>query len=203
MGYAEKVLEERNMVRIGIWLVAVLALGCSVREPVSLRTSAIEAMERATRFEPPAISGSESFDVMRSLLPDGQMARFYELRTNKPLYFTMEYELTYSDEDMPTHYGFKVSGKGEIDRVQAYYDRILKAGREAALKEKRAGNPGRVRENRVRRVIEALDERGRWVERGQLKHPEDEEEEIETDTISCETFNRNLRLLAKYVKSLR
>ena len=76
----------------------------------------------ARKFEPPAVSGSESQGVIQTLLdlyvetadqrflkpiapaidylqgsklPDGQLARFYELRTNKPLYFTRSYQLTY------------------------------------------------------------------------------------------------------------
>lgn len=42
-----------------------------------------------------------------SQLPDGLLARFYELKTNKPLYFTKDYQLTHDDSDVPTHYGFK------------------------------------------------------------------------------------------------
>jgi len=89
----------------------------------------------ARKFEPPSITGGESQGVMRTLmylyrktgdakyleplpraldyyeksaLPDGRLARFYELRTNKPLYFTKDYQLTYTSDDMPTHYGFIV-----------------------------------------------------------------------------------------------
>ncbi len=88
----------------------------------------------ARKFEPPSVTGGESQGVMRILLrlyaetgdkkylepipraldylrrsrlSDGRLARFYELKTNKPLYFTKQYELTYSDADMPTHYGFQ------------------------------------------------------------------------------------------------
>ncbi len=52
----------------------------------------------------------------------------------------------------------------------------------------------------VRVVIEALDVRGRWVEHGTLRDPENREKRIETRVISCRTFNRNLTLLARYVK---
>jgi hypothetical protein len=45
--------------------------------------------------------------LKRSRLPDGRLARFYELRTNRPLYFTKDYKLTFSDADVPTHYAFK------------------------------------------------------------------------------------------------
>ncbi|MCZ6632591.1 MAG: hypothetical protein O7G87_04240 [bacterium] len=182
----------------------------------------------ARRFEPPSVTGGESFGVMRalldlyvetgeerfrapvlkalawlrrSLLPDGRLARFYELKTNKPLYFTKEYVLTYSDADMPTHYAFKVSGESRIEGVQAYYDRIAEAGRESVLKEKWNRDPGRVDSERVKEVIDALDEEGRWVEKGWLWHPENHQERVETEVISCRTFNRNLRLLSRYVNS--
>ena len=190
----------------------------------------------ARRFEPPAITGGESFGVMRSLLdlhvetgeerflepvpraldwaersvlPDGKLARFYELRTNEPLYFTREYELTYSDADMPTHYAFKVSA-GRIASTRAYYERILREGREALLAERRgrqesvlgAGRSGSQDAERVKEVIEALDERGRWVEPGQLRDPENRGNRIEAKVISCRTFVRNMMVLARYVGAM-
>ncbi|MEN3943681.1 pectate lyase [Prosthecobacter sp. SYSU 5D2] len=90
----------------------------------------------ARKFEPPCVSGGESLSTMKTLqelyvvtgeekymkplaaafawyakseLPDGQYARFYELKTNKPLYFVKDtYELVYDDSNLPTHYGFKL-----------------------------------------------------------------------------------------------
>ena len=41
------------------------------------------------------------------------------MRSNKPLHFTREYELTYSDDDLPTHYGFKVGSK--LDELENRY----------------------------------------------------------------------------------
>ena len=94
----------------------------------------------ARKFEPPAVSGGESQNVLRSLLllaretgdkkylapipaalaylrrsrlPDGRLARFYELRSNQPLYFTKDYTLTHDDADLPTHYSFKVADRTE------------------------------------------------------------------------------------------
>lgn len=89
----------------------------------------------ARKFEPPAVSGGETFGALRTLhelwaatgddkylhpikpalawmersrLPDGNLARFYELGTNKPLYCKRDtYELTYDDGNLPTHYSFK------------------------------------------------------------------------------------------------
>ncbi len=103
----------------------------------------------ARKFEPPAISGSESQGILRSLmrlyaetgdrkflepvpraiaylrrsaLPDGRLARFYELQTNRPLYFTRQYELTYDDSDMPTHYSFQV--ENGLDKLNRQYERL-------------------------------------------------------------------------------
>ena len=62
----------------------------------------------------------------KSLRSDGRLARFYELKTNKPLYFTKDYQLTYSDDDMPTHYGFIVSSK--LDAIESRYRQLKENG---------------------------------------------------------------------------
>ena len=180
----------------------------------------------ARRFEPPSVTGGESFGVLqvlldlylatgearflvpipraldwakRSLLPDGRLARFYELQTNRPLFFTRDYVLTYDDSDLPTHYAFKVSGN-RIERVGVLYNRIRAEGREKILSERgRITNPGA---DRVKEVIDALDDRGRWVEQGALRNPENRRERIEAEILSCRTFIRNLSLLARYVRSV-
>ena len=101
----------------------------------------------ARKFEPPAVSGWESQDAMRtliriarvtgdkkylepipkalayfnkSLLPDGRVARFYELRTNKPLYMNARYELTHDDTAAPDHYGWKQPAR--FKEIEALYD---------------------------------------------------------------------------------
>lgn len=177
----------------------------------------------ARKFEPASITGGESQSVMRtlihlyrytgeerfleplpraiayyrsSLLPDGRLARFYELKVNKPLYFTKDYQLTYSDDDMPTHYGFKVSSK--LDSI------------ERAYRDAREAPPGRLRPPRqvtrpvrwtpgvaqaAAKVIAALDERGAWVEVGRLRYVDSDADRV----IQMETYRRNLEILARYV----
>ena len=179
----------------------------------------------ARRFEPPAVTGGESFGIVqtlldlhiqtgvqrfldpiphaldwaeRSRLPDGRMARFYELQTNRPLYFTRDYALTYSDADMPTHYAFKVSGS-RVDRAKALYQRVKAEGREKLLAERRRVSAPDV--ERVRQIIAALDDQGRWVERGSLRNPQNRRERIDAEILSCRTFNRNLEVLARYAKA--
>ncbi len=192
-------------------------------------------------FEPPAITGGESFRVMgtlmglyletgeqrylepipralawaeRSVLPDGHLARFYELETNRPLYFTPDRRMTYDDENLRPGYSFKVPGS-RLKSTEAYYKRIRKQGREAILRQRspqdalrrerlarpsHGGRGSKVDPEQVRAVIEALDVRGRWVEHGTLRDPENREKRIKTRVISCRTFNRNLTLLARYIK---
>jgi len=179
----------------------------------------------ARKFEPASITGGETFGIMRSLLDlyletgenrflepipkalawakrsrlsDGRLARFYELKTNTPLYFTKDYTLTYDDSDMPTHYAFKVSGN-RIEGIERTYNRIINDGREKILSERnRAPQPD---PEQIQEIIQALDEQGRWVENDSLRNPENRRERIETEILSCRTFNRNLTLLARYVKS--
>ena len=184
----------------------------------------------ARRFEPASVTGGESFGVMsaliglyietgearfltpiepaldwarRSLLPDGRLARFYELHTNRPLYFVRDtYELTYSDADMPTHYAFKVAGAARIESVENRLHRIREEGRQvllAARRQRFRGPLAATDESQVRAIVAALDERGRWVEQGEMKAPERGQPPIPTQVISCRTFNRNLRVLSRYV----
>ena len=54
-----------------------------------------------------------------SRLPDGQWARYYELQTNRPLYMTSGYALTYDDGDTPRHYSFK--GVFDVPRTLERY----------------------------------------------------------------------------------
>ncbi len=178
----------------------------------------------ARKFEPPSITGGESQGALRTLLalyaesgdrkllepippgldylrrsrlPDGRLARFYELKTNRPLYFTRDYRLTYEDTDLPTHYSFKVAdGTAAIERDF----RRLSALDTDALKrtKKRTTIPRRPTDSEVAEVIRNLDARGRWVEDGGLRHygPADATRRI----IDSATFARNVELLSAYLK---
>jgi hypothetical protein len=131
----------------------------------------------ARKFEPPAITGWESQDVMetlirigritgkqkyldpvpraleylkKSLLPDGRFARYYELRTNKPLYMDARYQLTYDDSDAPSHYGWKQESR--LDRIE----KLLKG---APLDAERPS----VSDADLRKILSSLDDQGRWI----------------------------------------
>jgi hypothetical protein len=179
----------------------------------------------ARKFEPPAISGGESQGVIaallrlyvetgerrflepvpkalaylrRSALPDGRLARFYELKTNKPLYFTKQYELTHDDGDVPTHYAFKVASR--LDALEKEYERVagLTEAQRAELRSSMMRPATAVpSEKSVRAVIGALDDRGAWVEDGRLRyHGKDDDT---PRVIESTTFIRNIGVLSRYV----
>ena len=133
----------------------------------------------------------------RSRLPDGKLARFYELKTNKPLYFTKDYTLVYRDDDLPTHYGFKVSDG--IQRIADDYEQLksatpsnLKPPVPASRPESRQGLA-----EQTRAVLAALDDRGRWVENGRLRaHGNDDPTRR---IIDCRTFIKNVGVLSSYL----
>ena len=181
----------------------------------------------ARKFEPPAVSGGEGQGAMqtllrlyretgdtkylepvpralayyrRSRLPDGRLARFYELGTNKPLYFTRKYELTHKDDDLPTHYGFQVSSR--LDAISREYDRLRGLSPEEL---KREAKPVKHRvgpsEAQVKAVLDAQDRRGRWVESGRLRSqgPDDPTRRV----VESRTFVRNVELLSAYLAATR
>lgn len=178
----------------------------------------------ARKFEPPSVTGGESQGVMQSLLqlygrtgerkylepipraleyyrssllPDGRLARFYELETNKPLYFTKDYQLTYSSDDMPTHYGFIVSSK--LDRIERDYQALLENGPDTEPPLRRARAP-RMTDRltaEAAEVVTALDVRGAWVTPGRLRYHGDDD--ATREIIESPVFINRLQTLARFI----
>ena len=139
----------------------------------------------ARKFEPPAITGNESQSVIRtlialakrtgetrfldpipraltylraSLLPDGRLARFYELKTNTPLFFTKDYQLTYDGSDVPTHYSFYSGSR--LDDLEGVYRRVNDGN--AAAGPATTPDPAAL-EAAATTAIAAMDEHGAWL----------------------------------------
>ncbi len=122
------------------------------------------------------------------------LARFYELKTNRPLYITKGtrvtavsqgtttvdgYELSYSDASVITHYAVLVSGSWLAEIEREYNE--LRRGSTTSLK-----RPDKLRglspwnnaspverattnlEARVRTIVDSLDPRGAWTEEGRI-----------------------------------
>ena len=178
----------------------------------------------ARRFEPPAISGSESQEVIETLmaiyratgdarylkpiepaiaylrqstLPDGRLARYYELQSNRPLYMQRngkEYKLTYDDSRLPKHYGWKIDAK--LDELEMRL-------RDIDLEKTDKIGDSLVQPAEVSRIVKALDEQGRWINRyageslvGQPKFEEGRE------YISSAEFARNMTVLSEHLAAL-
>ncbi len=184
----------------------------------------------ARKFEPAAVTGGESQGAIRILLrlfvetgdkkflspipkalnylersrlPNGQLARFYELRTNKPLYFNKQYELTFDDGDMPTHYSFKVDDK--LDSLRREFNGVASLSEQQLQKRRDEKHvPPKIsppRDSLVKEVIQSLDERGAWVENGKLKYHG--KSDSTTRIIDSTTFIKNLRALSLYLTSVK
>jgi Pectic acid lyase len=177
----------------------------------------------ARKFEPPGVSGDETQEVLetllkihhvtkdrkylepmpralawlkRSALADGQVARYYELRSNRPLYMSRrgeEYSLTYDDSDLPSHYGWKTASR--VQEIEQKYQ---------AVQSSRTLTQAVSDEQTVRRVINSLDSEGRWVsafegERlvGQAKMP------VGAKYLSSQVFSDNLVTLSDFMLSAK
>jgi PelA/Pel-15E family pectate lyase len=171
----------------------------------------------ARKFEPPAIVSRESQDAMqtllriyeatgdkkylepipralaylkRSVLPDGQLSRYYELQSNKPLYFTHAYQLTYDDSDVPEHYGWKIDSR--IGKIESALARVKPAISPSKSKTRTA--------EQIRAIIDSLDAEGRWLStytgQGLVGQPKLKKG---YRFIASEVFNENLEALSDFI----
>lgn len=184
----------------------------------------------ARKFEPASVTGGESQAIInalaelylvtgdaswlepipraiaylkRSRLADGRLARFYELRTNKPIYFTKQYVLTYSDADMPTHYGFKINYGVAESTLEKYGAMTAKARAKACERLRQGGyralvpNVGASAEGAAT-VLKAQDEKGRWV----TQEPLVSAHGSRIKAVSCSVFVKNVAILCARLEQI-
>ncbi|HIE27882.1 TPA: pectic acid lyase [Candidatus Poribacteria bacterium] len=128
----------------------------------------------------------------RSRLEDGQWARFYELKTNKPIYVNMDRKVVYEFVNIRPGYSWMGNYGSSAIRL---YKKVKNMGREKYLSERNAPLTDESRRKRlvklepqVRAVIAKQDAQGRWVVDGK---------------ISCSTFIKNARILTDYIALAR
>ena len=170
------------------------------------------------KFEPPAVTGGESqgaIEVLLALfhatgekrflapipaalaylekseLPDGKLARYYELRTNTPLYVTKDYRLTYDGSEVPDHYAFTTTSK--VEKLKRLY-RAAKEGRPPST----GAIPSR---NRVREILGAMNAKGVWLEPGTVRNAAGKKIAPEGGVVSSRTFAKNLTALCRYLQA--
>ena len=150
--------------------------------------------EAADRYLEPL---PRTIEYYRSLLlPDGRLARFYEIGTDRPLYFTKEYQLTYDSSDMPTHYGFIIGSS--LDAIERELKSVQQRPISELLRKERAESKGtKALDAEVAKIVASLDSRGAWVEAGRLKYHGDEDPTRQV--IRSATFSKNLKTLARWL----
>lgn len=179
----------------------------------------------ARKFEPPAVAGRESEDVIetlfflaeitrerrflkpipdaiawlkRSRLPDGQIARFYELETNRPLYFTKDdYLLTYDDSNLPTHYGFK--SNSNVQKLEVRYQILIQGDRPKVNK----SNLKSLRKD-ADRILGELDSEARWVtDKNGSPAIHSNRPDLSVLFLESNVFSKNLSRLAEFVTAAK
>lgn len=149
----------------------------------------LEAVPRALEYlERSALPPVEKPSAARARFAPGEpvLARFYELRTNRPLYITKGtriqarglgsaridgYELSYTDESVITHYSVLVSGRG-LRAIREEYERLRERNerrpdRLHGLSPWTGAAPpldARPTAAEARDLIDGLDKRGAWTE---------------------------------------
>jgi hypothetical protein len=182
----------------------------------------------ARKFEPASITGGESQGVIRILMDiyrntgdkkylepipraldylakseisPGRAARFYELKTNRPLYFTKQYELVYNSDDMPTHYDFIIGSN--VPSLRAEYENLVATApsklRTPRVPEKYDLSPSLIAA--ARHTIDSLDARGAWVEPGRLRASG--QPEGTSRVITTQTFMRNMDTLGRFIAATK
>lgn len=178
-------------------------------------------------FEPPAISSRESEEILLSLmeiaaatgdarylepipralaylkkseLPGGKLSRFYELETNRPLYFERGkggkgFVMTYDDSKVSSNYGW--INESRLDEIGAAYERVKKG--EPAMPQRPA-----VSADELEKILAAQDARGAWLTRGgTMRDADGKKVEPEGGVIESAVFIENVEALCDYLKGIR
>lgn len=139
---------------------------------------------------PPALSY-----LRRSLRPDGKLARFYEIKTNTPIYFqrgpnAQGHVLTYSDQNLASNYGFIITP--QLNDIEAEY--------KAALADKPAPAASKIQSADVQKIIAAQDTRGAWAEPGTIRDAQGRKQSPKDGIIRSATFISNIQTLCHFLQ---
>jgi hypothetical protein len=145
-----------------------------------------------------------------SRLPNGKIARFYEVQTNKPLYFERGkggkgFELSYNGKKASSNYGWEWDFEGEA--IMAAHDALMKGGKPVypkAEKERWSLPPSA---DDVAKILKEQDASGAWIERdaegGWIRDASGKKVNPPGGVIHSETFVQNVRALAAWLKEAK
>ncbi|NNE91205.1 MAG: hypothetical protein HKN23_06120 [Verrucomicrobiales bacterium] len=129
--------------------------------------------------------------------PKPTWARFYELQTNQPLYCEAEtYLVTYDDSNLPTHYGFQLTGlERSLEKVKAIIKRdrdeiLAERKRDARLpdSEKEWSDRARKLASKARDAMKAQKKEGYWTR---------------DDRIDAGEFDMRMKALTEYLQAAK
>jgi hypothetical protein len=105
---------------------------------------------------------------------------------------------------MPTHYAFKIPDRTErlLRDYQELRSRKPGEADPAAAPRRKPSPPSKSQEDRVRAVIAALDDQGRWLSTGKIR-TQDAPDAPAGNVISTDLFLRNASVLTQYLAATR
>jgi hypothetical protein len=165
-----------------------------------LRLAAVTGDKKYLKPVPPAV-----VYLRKIILPSGKLARFYEIGTNKPLYFKRGpggkgHELTYEDDRTASNYGWL--WEPELDLIQATWQRINTGAPVPGFVQSRAPakDPTDVE---VAEIVAAMDSQGAWAEkegdRGIMRDANGKKISPPGGVIYSETFVKNVQVLSRWL----
>ena len=145
--------------------------------------------------------------LRKSLLPGNQVARFYELQTNKPLYFERGpggkgFELTYKDDKTSSNYGWKWDS--ELDAIEAVGRTIARGEPVVFPRTEKERWPSPPTDKDVATILSEMKPDGSWAEtkddRGLMRNAEGKKVEPKGGVIHSDAFVQNVRALSAWLK---
>lgn len=188
-------------------------------------------------FEPSSISGRESQAAMwallklasvsgdkkyllpvakaipylrKSLLPGNQLARFYELQTNKPLYFERGeggkgFELTYSDKKASSNYGWVWDS--ELEELQATGSKLARGEPVVFPRTEKEHWSSPPKEEDIDTILSELRPDGFWTatddERGVMRDASGKKTKPKGGVLYSLDFVQNVKALSTWLKAKR
>jgi len=142
------------------------------------------------------------------VLPDNQLARFYELNTNKPLYFERGpggkgFELTYSDKKASSNYGWVWDS--ELDALQATGSQIARGEKVAfpSVEKERWSSPPTDKD--IATILKEQAPNGSWPvtdgERGIMRDANSKKQKPASGVIYSLDFTQNVKALSAWLKA--
>ncbi len=186
-------------------------------------------------FEPSSVSGRESQAAMwallklseasgdkkylppvakalgylrKSLLPGNKLARFYELQTNKPLFFERGeggkgFELTYSDKKASSNYGWVWDS--ELDAIEATGRKIARNEPVTFPRTEKERWSSPPTDQDITQILREQKPDGSWTEtqdeRGIMRDANGKKTQPKGGVIYSDTFVQNVRALSAWLKT--